>query len=65
MVRLIGKKEVAEMLGCSVRQVDNLREKKGLPWLYLGTSVRFRPDAVSDWILKQEQAGNAKNAGSI
>ena len=55
MQNLIGKKQVAEMLGCSVRQIDSLRKEYGLPFVRLGVSVKFRPEAVQAWILKREQ----------
>lgn len=55
MSNLIGKQEVAKMLGCSVRQVDNLRKKRGLPFLLLESAVRFRPEDIERWIAERMQ----------
>lgn len=56
MAKLLNKKDVAEMLNCSVRQIDYLRQKNGLPFVRLGVNIKFRPESVEEWILKQEQA---------
>lgn len=55
MQNLIGKKQVAEMLGCTIRTVDHLRKDDGLPFVQIGACVKFRPEAVQAWILKREQ----------
>ena len=59
-VRLIDKRGVAEMLGCSVRQVDSLREKEGLPFVKVGNLVKFIPEHVRAWILAKEVNGGKK-----
>ncbi len=62
MAYLIGKKEVAEMLGCSVRKVDSLRKEDGLPFVQIGVCVKFRPEAVTAWIQKREQGDGTEQA---
>lgn len=64
MPNLIGKKEVAEMLDCSVRQVDYLRKEDGLPFVQIGVCVKFRPEAVIAWILKREQGDGTEQTGN-
>lgn len=64
MPNLIGKKEVAEMLDCSVRQVDYLRKEDGLPFVQIGVCVKFRPEAVTAWILKREQGDGTEQTGN-
>jgi len=46
MERLLLKKEVAESLRISERQVDYYREAGMLPCVKLGRSVRFRSEVV-------------------
>jgi phage terminase Nu1 subunit (DNA packaging protein) len=41
--------DLAGFLGCSDRQVYNLR-KQGLPWLQVGGHVRFDPNAIRQWL---------------
>ncbi|MDO4857117.1 MAG: excisionase family DNA-binding protein [Thermoguttaceae bacterium] len=55
--RLIDKKEAAQMLNCSLRQVDYLRENYGLPWIRLGEVVRFDRAKVQEWLEAQKQTG--------
>ena len=56
---LIGKRGVAEILGCSVRQVDYLR-KGSLPFIMVGSLVRFDVQRVQEWISRQ-----AVNGGEV
>ncbi|MCR5162623.1 MAG: helix-turn-helix domain-containing protein [Thermoguttaceae bacterium] len=44
------KKEVAQYLNVSLRQVDVLREKHGLPFRKIGGLVRFYPAEVEAWV---------------
>ena len=53
---LIGKRGVAEILGCSVRQVDYLR-KRSLPYIMVGSLVRFDVQQVRKWISRQAVNG--------
>ena len=57
MCRVIGKKECAQLLGCSIRQVDYLRENYGLPWVRFGKMVKFLREDVEQWIEAQKQTG--------
>ncbi|MDO4571658.1 MAG: helix-turn-helix domain-containing protein [Planctomycetia bacterium] len=47
---ILTKKQVAEMLHCSPHFVDQLRKNKGLPYIKLGRSVRFRASDIQTWI---------------
>lgn len=52
-VSLVDKRRVAEVIGLSVRTVDNLLQK-GMPHIRLGSRrVRFDLDDVIDWIKKE------------
>lgn len=54
--RLTDKKGVAKFLCCSVRLIDDLRKKAGLPFLTVGTHlVRFNLDHVAEWVRQREQ----------
>lgn len=44
------KREVAEYLKVSVRQVDVLCHKHGLPFRKIGALVRFCPEDVERWV---------------
>jgi len=48
MERLLLKKEVAEYLRISERQVDYYRQTGVLSCVKLGRSVRFRPEVVGE-----------------
>lgn len=45
--------ELANYLGCSDRQVYNLR-KSGLPFVLVGGLVRFEPQQVQEWLRTQK-----------
>ena len=47
---LLTKKEVAQCLSCSVRNVDTLRKTAGLPYVLIGRLVRFRPSDIQEWM---------------
>lgn len=47
---LLTKKEVAQCLSCSVRNVDTLRKTAGLPYVLMGRLVRFRPSDIQEWM---------------
>jgi excisionase family DNA binding protein len=48
------KSQLAMLLRCSERHVDNLRRRGLLPYINLGRSVRFRRDAVLSAVRKLE-----------
>ena len=54
---VLNKKDVAELLGCSVRQVDILRANGGLPFYRFGNLVRFSRESVQGWMKAQERVG--------
>ena len=45
-VQMVGKEEVAKMLGMTIRTVDNWMGRGLLPYFKIGRSVRFRMDDV-------------------
>ena len=49
------KKDLADYLKVSIRQVDVLREKHGLPWIMVGGMVRFRKEDVDEWLLRRQE----------
>lgn len=51
------KRDVAGLLGCSVRQVDILRANGGLPFYRFGNLVRFSRESVLEWMKAQERVG--------
>lgn len=62
MSESLTKKEVADLLKCSVRSVDSLRTNDGLPCVKLGRLVRFSREAVQAWLEeKQKSAPGVKS----
>jgi excisionase family DNA binding protein len=51
----MNKKEVAEFLKISERQVDYLRQAGKLAWVTIGRSVRFRLEDVDDFLQRQRR----------
>ena len=48
---LLTRKQVAEMLNCSVNTVINLEQRGKLPLVQLTTSaIRFKPEAIQAYI---------------
>lgn len=56
---ILTKRDLAGVLRCTERHVDNLSRRGVLPSLRLGRSVRFRRDAVIASIRKLEGGENA------
>lgn len=54
----MSKSEVAAYLGCSLRQIDYLRENHGLPWFSQGNAVRFSVRDIQEWIEERKHAGS-------
>ncbi len=46
--------DCAEYLACSPKTVRRLVHKQEIPHLYVGSILRFRPEAVRKWVLEQE-----------
>ena len=44
--RLITEKQQAELLQCSLRHLVDLRNKRLIPFIRLGRSIRYEPNAV-------------------
>jgi hypothetical protein len=55
--KLWSSSDVARFLGCSERQVFNLRHK-GIPTIKLGGLVRFEPARVRQWVVEVSESGN-------
>lgn len=53
MVKLLDKRNAAELLGVSVRTIDSLR-KRGLPYSLIGGQVRFSESEISEWVKAQK-----------
>lgn len=49
---LIDPKEQSRRLGCSLRHLQNLKNRRMVPYIKLGRLVRYNPDAVQRAIEK-------------
>ena len=49
---LITEKAQAELLGCSLRHLINLRNRRLVPFVRLGKLVRYNPDNVQKAVEK-------------
>jgi hypothetical protein len=45
-LQLATRSEIAKSLGISLRHLDNLRDRRLIPFVVLGSCVRFDPAAV-------------------
>ena len=54
MEKLLSQKEMAEILGLSVRALENFRKDKGLPFYKIGHLIKYRMSEVEKW-LKERQ----------
>ena len=61
MKKLLDKKQVAEMLGCCTRNIDNLRAKSGLPYHNIGRLVKFDEQEVRSWAGLTPATDNSNN----
>lgn len=61
MKKLLDKKQVAEMLGCCQRSVDNLRTTAGLPFHNIGRLVKFDEQEVRSWAGLTPATNNSNN----
>lgn len=55
MTKWLTKKEVADMLSMSPRSIDRLRAMKKLCAVKIGNSVRFRPEEIDGFALKNRE----------
>jgi len=56
IAELISETDYAEMRGVSVRTIQRERALRvGPPFIRLGRSIYYRPAAIDEWLLAQEQ----------
>ena len=53
--KFLGKKEIAEFLGCSEKTIDRMR-KEGLPSYNWAGKVKFIKSEVFEWIKENKKA---------
>ena len=51
---LLRSNEMAERLSISERHLHRMTVERGLPCIRIGQSVRFRVEAVKEWLLEAE-----------
>ena len=57
---LLNEKQAAEFLNVSPRTLQAWRVKGGGPaFLKLGAAVRYRPEALADWVEEQNRANTS------
>lgn len=61
---LLDKQGVADFLNVSYRTVDTLRFAHGLPFIKIGSQIRFSLDAVNRWIDQKTNTGNGSPKGT-
>lgn len=59
MEPLIDTRQVAELIGCTADSLDIARAKGSgyghdIPYLRIGRTIRYRPEAVRAWIASKE-----------
>ncbi len=60
---LIPQAAVAQLLGCTVRTLENWRQRRtGPAWTRLGHRVLYREQALMQWIRSKEQRPVADEA---
>lgn len=54
--KLLPQADVASMLGCTVRTLENWRARRtGPPFIRLGNRVVYREAALEQWLVQQEE----------
>jgi excisionase family DNA binding protein len=53
--RLLNASDVAEIIGMRVDYVYALARRDAIPYLRFGRSLRFRPEAIDDWLRAGER----------
>jgi excisionase family DNA binding protein len=57
---LLTKAEAAERLRVSASTVDRLRAQGEIAWVPVGRQVRFRPEAVADYVTRAERPAGSE-----
>ena len=57
----VGEKEAARLLGVSIRHLYNLRQS-GLPFVRLGTAIRYRREALDAYLRERESVATNQPA---
>jgi excisionase family DNA binding protein len=55
--RLLTAREVADLIGVSVRHVEDLTRQGAIPFVPIGRFRRYRRDSIEQWIAEQERGG--------
>lgn len=50
--KLLSTKEVAELLGVSVKTVERMRRRRAITYVKIARRVRFRPEDVQKFITR-------------
>ena len=53
--RLLTEADVRDFLGVSRTTLWRLRTRKGLPFLRIGSEIRYEPAALKEWVAEQSQ----------
>lgn len=63
MLELFDKKGAAEFLLMSPRKIDVMRQEGKLPFIKIGRQVRFKREALEDWVngFEEIRLGNNNN----
>jgi excisionase family DNA binding protein len=54
--RLLNPRQLSKVLNLSVGHCYRLVQERKIPFVRLGGSIRFRSEAIDDWIRRQEVA---------
>lgn len=52
----VDEKTAAKLLGLSIRMLFKLRQEQGLPFVRLGSAIRYRPEALARFLHEREQS---------
>ncbi|MET0938071.1 MAG: helix-turn-helix domain-containing protein [Gaiellaceae bacterium] len=62
---LLTKSEAAEKLHVSPSTVDRLRAQGEIAWVPVGRQVRFRPEAIADYVERVERPARAEGEREV
>lgn len=60
---LVDERVAAKMLSLSVRTLYNLRRDHALPFIRLGNVIRYRVDALEQYLRDRESIGSFRDVG--